>query len=117
GLVRLLGGRLSRLGGLLLVSYRDDEVGYDHPLRMVLGDVATQRSTRRMGLPPLSAEAVRALAGQAEVDAAELYRVTGGNPLYVCEIIEAGGAAVPPTGPDVGGARLAPAPPPPPEAA
>src|SRR5690242_7780469 len=106
-LLSFLGRRLSRLRGLLLVSYRDDEVGYDDPLRMVLGDVATQRSTRRMGLPPLSAEAVQALAGPGEADAAELYRVTGGNPFYVREIIEAGWPAIPHTVRDVVGARLA----------
>jgi len=106
-LLSFLGRRLSRLRGLLLVSYRDDEVGYDDPLRMVLGDVATQRSTRRMGLPPLSAEAVQALAGPGDVDAAELYQVTGGNPFYVREIIEAGWPAIPDTVRDLVGARLA----------
>jgi DNA-binding CsgD family transcriptional regulator/tetratricopeptide (TPR) repeat protein len=106
-LLSFLGRRLNRLRGLLLVSYRDDEVGYDHPLRMVLGDVATQRSTRRMGLPTLSVEAVRELAGHGEVDAAELHRVTGGNPFYVCEIIDAGWPSIPPTVRDVVGARLA----------
>ena len=106
-LLSFLGRRLSRLKGLLLVSYRDDEVGDDHPLRMVLGDVATQRSTRRMRLPTLSLEAIRALAGQNDVDAAELHRVTGGNPFYVCEIIEAGWPSIPPTVRDVVGARLA----------
>src|SRR6516164_6168256 len=73
-LLSFLGRRLSRLTGLLLVTYRDDEVGADHPLRVVLGDVATQRSTRRMRLPALSLEAVRELAGHSEVDAAELHR-------------------------------------------
>jgi len=106
-LLSFLGRRLSRLRGLLLVSYRDDEVGDDHPLRMVLGDVATQRSTRRMGLPPLSAEAVQALAGPGEADAADLYRVTGGNPFYVREVIETGWPAIPLTVRDLVGARLA----------
>src|SRR5215470_742878 len=106
-LLGFLGRRLSRVRGLLLVSYRDDEVGYDHPLRMVLGDVATQRSTRRMGLPPLSAEAVQVLAGPGEVDAAELHRVTGGNPFYVREVIEAGWPAIPHTVRDLVGAQLA----------
>jgi hypothetical protein len=84
-LLSFLGRRLSRLRGLLLVSYRDDEAGYDHPRRMVLGDVATQRSTRRMGLPPLSAEAVQALAGPGEVDAADLYRATGEDGIGLIE--------------------------------
>jgi predicted ATPase len=62
-LLSFLGRRLGRAPALLLATYRDDEVGADHPLRMVLGDLATHRATRRMRLPPLSEEAVRALAG------------------------------------------------------
>jgi DNA-binding CsgD family transcriptional regulator/tetratricopeptide (TPR) repeat protein len=106
-LLSLLGRRLGRMGALLLATYRDDELGDDHPLRLVLGDLATQRATRRIRLPPLSEEAVRALVGQREVDAAELYRVTGGNPFFVSEILEAGWPSVPPTVRDAVGARLA----------
>ncbi|HEY7012773.1 MAG TPA: AAA family ATPase [Streptosporangiaceae bacterium] len=106
-LLSLLGRRVGWMGTLLLATYRDDELGDDHPLRLVLGDLATQRATRRMRLPPLSEEAVRELAGQQEVDAAELYRVTGGNPFFVSEILEAGWPSVPPTVRDAVGARLA----------
>jgi hypothetical protein len=106
-LLSFLGRRLSRMKALLLVTYRDDELGDDHPLRMVLGDLATQRATRRMGLPPLSEQAVRALAGQEDADPAELYRVTGGNPFYVREVLEAGWPSVPPTVRGMVGARLA----------
>jgi DNA-binding CsgD family transcriptional regulator/tetratricopeptide (TPR) repeat protein len=106
-LLRFTGRRLGRVPALVLVTYRDDELGDDHPLRLLLGDLATQRVTRRMGLPPLSDDAVRALAGQRAVDAAELCRVTGGNPFLVCEAIEAGWPAVPPTVLDVVAARLA----------
>jgi DNA-binding CsgD family transcriptional regulator len=60
-----------------------------------------------MGLPPLSDDAVRALVGRRDMDAAELCRVTGGNPFLVCEAIEAGWPAIPPTVRDVVGARLA----------
>ncbi len=62
-LLSFLGRRLGRMPALLLATYRDDELAGDHPLRMVLGDLATQRATRRMRLPPLSEEAVRALVG------------------------------------------------------
>jgi predicted ATPase len=89
---------------LVLATYRDDELADDNPLRVVLGDLATQRATRR--LPPLSQEAVRALVRQRDLDAAELYRVTGGNPFYVSEIVEAGSPSVPPTVRDAVGARL-----------
>ncbi len=106
-LLSFLGRRLSRMKALLLVTYRDDELGDGHPLRMVLGDLATQRATRRMGLPPLSEQAVRALAGREDADPAELYRVTGGNPFYLCEVLEAGWPCVPPTVRDMVGARMA----------
>src|SRR6516225_3655491 len=106
-LLSFLGRRLGRMPALLLVSYRDDEIPADHPLRLVLGDLATQRATRRMKLPPLSLDAVRELVGQRDVDAAELHRITGGNPFYVSEILEAGWPSVPPTVRDAVSARLA----------
>ncbi len=106
-LLNFLGRRLSRRNALVLVTYRDSEVGADHPLRIVLGDLATQRATRRMRLPPLSEKAVRLLADQRDIDAAELHRVTGGNPFYVREMLEAGWPSVPPTVRDAVGARLA----------
>jgi hypothetical protein len=106
-LLSFLGRRLSRLPTLLLGSYRDDELGADHPLRVALGDLATHRATRRMRRPPLTADAVRALAGQRSLDVGELYRVTGGNPFYVTEILEGGWPSVPPTVRDAVGARLA----------
>ena len=101
-LLSFVGRRLGRMPALLLATYRDNELGEDHPLRMVLGDLATQGAARRMRLPPLSEAAVRALVGQRGVDAAELYRVTGGNPFYVREILEAGWPSVPPTVRDAG---------------
>ncbi|MGH3152797.1 MAG: ATP-binding protein [Trebonia sp.] len=106
-LLSFAGRRLGRMTALVLATYRDDELAADHPLRMVLGDLATQRAIRRMRLPPLSQQAVRALAGQRDVDAGELYRVTGGNPFYVSEVLEAGWPSVPPTVRDAVAARLA----------
>jgi DNA-binding CsgD family transcriptional regulator/tetratricopeptide (TPR) repeat protein len=106
-LLSFTGRRLGRMTALVLITYRDDEFGGDHPLRLLLGDLATQRATRRMSLPPLSQHAVRTLAGQRDVNAAELCRVTGGNPVLVCEAIEAGWPAIPATVRDVVGARLA----------
>jgi DNA-binding CsgD family transcriptional regulator/tetratricopeptide (TPR) repeat protein len=106
-LLSFLGRRLGRMPALVIATYRDDEVGDDHPLRVALGDLATQRATRRIRLPPLSEEAVRALVGEADVDAGELYRLTGGNPFYVSEMVEAGWPSVPPTVRDVVRARLA----------
>src|SRR5579863_8500029 len=80
-LLRFSGRRLSHRRTLLLATYRDDELADGHPLRLLLGDLATQRATRRMRLAPLSPQAVRTLAGDADAD--ELHRVTGGNPFYL----------------------------------
>src|SRR5215472_16182163 len=61
-LLRFLGRRLRDAPALLIATYRDDGLAAGDPLRMALGDLATQRSTRRIDLAPLSAGAVRVLA-------------------------------------------------------
>ena len=58
-------------------------------------------------MPPLSVHGVRILAEGRGVDAAELHEITGGNPFYVTEILEAGWPSVPPTVRDAVAARLA----------
>ena len=108
-LLRHLGRRVSRLPALVVATYRDDEVGRDHPLTMVLGDMASLPSTRRMALPRLSEHGVAVLAVDVDVDALELHRSTGGNPFFVTEVLAAGadGAAVPATVRDAVLARAA----------
>jgi predicted ATPase len=78
-LLRFLGRRIRDTTVLLIVTYRDESLGAADPLRIALGDLATQRSVRRIGLAPLSADAVRVLAGGRDLDAAALYRLTGGR--------------------------------------
>jgi hypothetical protein len=91
-LLRFLGRRLDGVTALVIATYRDDEIGPQHPLRTVLADVETRR---RIALPPLSESGVRALAEGSDVDPAELYRQTGGNPFYVTEVLATGGSGVP----------------------
>lgn len=106
-LLRYLGRRLRTASLLLLVTYRDDALAADHPLRVVLGDLAFQRSSRRIGLPPLSPSAVEVLADGSGLPAAELHRLTGGNPFYVTEVLRAGMAQVPESARDAVLARAA----------
>ena len=96
-LLRYLGRRVDQCPALVLVTYRDDETGRDHPVTLLLGDLATAPAVRRMTIRPLSEKAVAALAGDREIDIGELYRKTGGNPFYVTEILSAGGSGVPAT--------------------
>jgi DNA-binding CsgD family transcriptional regulator len=89
-LLRFLSRRIESLPLLLLVSYRDDEIGDRHPLAVLLGDLATSTAVSRIGVAPLSAEAVGKLTTGSGVNADTLYRLTGGNPFYVTEVLAAG---------------------------
>jgi DNA-binding CsgD family transcriptional regulator/tetratricopeptide (TPR) repeat protein len=95
-LLRYLGRRAGTTRSLVVATYRDDEVGPRHPLRVVLGDLATAEAVRRIVLEPLSADGVRALAAGTGVDAVELHRRTRGNPFFVTEVLAAGGGTLPP---------------------
>jgi len=88
-LLRFLARRIESLPLLLIVSYRDDEVREQHPLAVALGDVATCAALTRIGLPPLSLDAVAQLAAGSGVNAEELHRLSGGNPFYVTEVLAA----------------------------
>src|SRR3954469_4470478 len=79
-LVRFVGRRLGESRTMLVVSYRDEGLAADHPLRLTLGDLTPERSLRRMTLSPLSPAAVNTLATGTGVSGDELYALTGGNP-------------------------------------
>ena len=105
-LLRFLGRRIRDATVLLIVTYRDDGLSATDPLRIALGDLATQRSVRRIGLAPLSADGVRVLAGEAALDSAALYRLTGGNPFYVTEVVQSGMGELPASARDAVLARV-----------
>lgn len=106
-LLRFLGRRIRGVPVLLIGTYRDDGLAASDPLRLAIGELATQRSTRRIGLPRLTARAVRRLADGTGLEAAELYRLTGGNPFYVTEVVRSGMDAIPPSARDAVLARAA----------
>jgi DNA-binding CsgD family transcriptional regulator/tetratricopeptide (TPR) repeat protein len=94
-LVRFLGRRISPARGLLVLTYRTDEVGPRHPLRIVLGDLATLGPMHRLLLPSLSEAAVRVLAEGSGFDPGMLYRQTAGNPFFITEVLAAGNSGIP----------------------
>jgi DNA-binding CsgD family transcriptional regulator len=95
-LIRFLARRVEDVPALVVATYRGDEVGRTHPLARLLGDIATSAAVRRVHVDPLSRDAVAELATGHDVDVAELYRVTGGNPFFVTEAL-ASPNGVPPT--------------------
>ena len=93
--LRYVGRRVADLPAVLLVTYRDDEVE-PHLLGRVLGGLSGP-SVRRVALPRLSRGGVADLAGGTTITTAALYRLTGGNPFYVSEVLASTERQVPPT--------------------
>lgn len=91
-LLRYAGRRIARTRSLLVASFRNDEVVPAHPLRAVLGDLATAGAPR-LAPQPLSLAAVRSLAAGTGVDAAALHEQTAGNPFFVTEVLAAAAKA------------------------
>jgi DNA-binding CsgD family transcriptional regulator/tetratricopeptide (TPR) repeat protein len=106
-LLRFLARRIGELPVLILATYREDELAASYPLRVALGELAVQRSTRRIELSPLSASAVETMAAGSGLDAGELFRVTGGNPFYIVEALHTGLDRVPQSASDAVLARAA----------
>jgi DNA-binding CsgD family transcriptional regulator/tetratricopeptide (TPR) repeat protein len=95
--LRLLARSVGRAPLLVLATYRDDELDRTHPLRVVLGELATRSSVTQLAVPRLSRDAVIELAEPLGVDAAELYRQTRGNPFFVTEVLAADDGVIPST--------------------
>jgi DNA-binding CsgD family transcriptional regulator/tetratricopeptide (TPR) repeat protein len=106
-LLRFLGRRLRDAPVLLIATYRDDGLDAGHPLRLALGDLATQRTFRRIDLAPLSVDATAVLAAGSGLGAPALHELTGGNPFYLTEVLQAGAMEVPPSARDAALARAA----------
>jgi hypothetical protein len=105
--IRLACRRLTRSSGLLVVTYRDDQIGRVDPLRVLLGEVSTMTGVSRLHVEPLSPDAVAVLAAGSGVDAADLHHQTRGNPFFVTEVLASGGASIPATVSDAVLARAA----------
>src|ERR1700739_2434681 len=89
-LLRFLARRIGALPLLLVVSYRDEELGGQHPLSVALSDIASCGALTRIAFVPLSRDAVAMLAAGSGVNAGQLYQLTGGNPFFVTEVLAAG---------------------------
>ncbi|MDD7939129.1 AAA family ATPase [Actinomycetospora lutea] len=82
--LRYLGRRVAELPSVLVLTFRDEEVG--EALRRVLGALAGPW-VQRVALDRLSRGAVARWAGGTTLTSATLYRLTGGNPFYVSEVL------------------------------
>ncbi|MBM7785627.1 ATP-binding protein [Tenggerimyces flavus] len=84
--------RVHQLPVVLLLTYRDEDLTTNHPVRRVLGQAAASGASHQLPLRRLSRDAVKDLATGTELDADEVFAITAGNPFFVGEVIAAGDA-------------------------
>jgi len=85
-LLQFLGRRINKLKTLLIITYRDDEIKSDHPLKIALSNLPSNY-LKRIKLTPLSENTVKTLAKNYGRENGNLYAKTGGNPLLVTELL------------------------------
>ena len=92
--IKFLARRITQLRCLFILTYRDNEVHLNHPLRNVLGQLNTG-SVTRFQLLPLSKTAVEKMAEEKGYRGEDVYSISGGNPFYVTEILASYSRGVP----------------------
>ena len=100
--LRHVARRIADIPGVLVLTFRADEVGPTHPLRALLGELVG-RPVHRLRLAPCRPRRSAALAG---AEGAALHALTGGNPFFVTEALAAPTGVVPRTVADAVAARL-----------
>ncbi len=93
-LIKFIGRRITRTNGVLILTYRDVEVDAEHPLRQVIGDLPPGNLIR-MPLSQLSAQAIASMVEGDSFDIGDILALTGGNPLFVTEVLASGTDGVP----------------------
>jgi ATP/maltotriose-dependent transcriptional regulator MalT len=92
--IKFLGRRIARTNGVLILTYRDGAVDTNHPLRHVIGDLPPQNLIR-VHLDHLSEQAIASMVEDKPFDVDEILSLTGGNPLFVTEVVASGIETVP----------------------
>jgi len=105
--LRYLVRRIGDLPAVLVLTYRDDELGGEHGLTGLLGLAARGDQVRRLPLRRLTAGAVATLSAETGVNPAELFELTSGNPFFVNELLAAASGGTGPVPPSVTDAVLA----------
>jgi DNA-binding CsgD family transcriptional regulator/tetratricopeptide (TPR) repeat protein len=104
-LLRIVGRRIAERRGLLVLTYREEDVPASPPLQRTLGALVAG-PLHRVRLDPLSRAAVASLLGARAQDPAVVHHLTNGNPFYVTELLDAPDGRVPLTVVDAVLARL-----------
>ncbi|MGC4038178.1 MAG: AAA family ATPase [Chitinophagaceae bacterium] len=92
--IKFLARRITRLHCLFILTYRDNEIHSNHPLKSVLGQLPPDSFTR-LQLIPLSKHAVDRMAAERGYRGEDVYTISGGNPFYVTEILASYSSGIP----------------------
>ena len=93
-LIRHVGRRIAERRGVLIVTCRDVGLSGRNALSAVVGDLPNEVVVR-LSLPPLTGEAVGELARSSGQSGVGVLEQTGGNPLFVTELLRNDDDAVP----------------------
>jgi ATP/maltotriose-dependent transcriptional regulator MalT len=93
-LIKFLARRITRLPCLFLLTCRDNEISQETPVRNLFGEIPAATYTR-FSLEPLSEQSVDMLSKKAGYSGKEVYKITGGNPFYVTEILASYSLGIP----------------------
>jgi DNA-binding winged helix-turn-helix (wHTH) protein/tetratricopeptide (TPR) repeat protein len=92
--VRYVARRVRAMPVVLVLTYRDEAIEVGHPLRRVLALMRGPQVTRIL-LEPLTVAAVTEMAAGTALDPEEVFSTTGGNPLFVTEVLVASPGSLP----------------------
>ena len=92
--IKFFARRVTRIHCLVILSYRDNEIVGNHPMRNVLGQLPADSFTR-IQLSPLSRQAVEKMAEERGYKGEDVFSISGGNPFYVTEILASYSPGVP----------------------
>lgn len=84
--LRFLGRRIESAPLLMLLSYRDLEIGSRHVARPLLGDFARLDGLSTIALPALTLDGIRTLLDGSPLAPEQVQAATGGNAFFVTEI-------------------------------
>ena len=91
-LIKYLSRRVTQARVLLIVTYRDDEIGRQYPLKMLLGDLPSTKALHRIQLSRLSIDATRKLVAGKALDVEALHRQTAWYSRAYCAVVHNGAA-------------------------
>jgi DNA-binding CsgD family transcriptional regulator/tetratricopeptide (TPR) repeat protein len=94
--IKFIARRITHIPCLFICTVRDNEIHLTHPFTSVAGQLSPDSYTR-VQVAPLSVEAVKILAEEKGYDGEKVYKIAGGNPFFVNEILASYSEGVPAT--------------------